>query len=360
MNKKVLFGVPIATLGLAAMACGPGGQISVPQGVQPAGTITVNAQYDPTTGQYTAQGSAPLTFNGQPVTAQAPAQVSGITVPAAKAVANNSVSVPPAAPVAPAVAPAQVGPTPTLVPFTTGKSMGVDDFIGILDPNPYQMIKSLDDQAAKKDNPKGGWKLKTGPNELGVFWTGIYEDGFDTTFGGKVSEYRVDGKTGVYLLKPNNEITVPSPGGSLIVVGTNDNAKMNRILGTTTTVIDKNAVIGQTNTKAESCVPAENIVKAFTDHASNQGKIYQSLDELVNANVAARLRSNSASIVSANAYRTIIWVQNGQLKENWTILNTHDGKVIGMATKDGDLYVGYPFSGVQSCGDLDSRTIATK
>ena len=54
----------------------------------------------------------------------------------------------------------------------------------------------------------GGATLTTGSNDVYAIWMGDYRSA-DPTQGGKLARFNVDGDTGVYLVLPNNTVTIP-------------------------------------------------------------------------------------------------------------------------------------------------------
>lgn len=358
MNKKFLFSV-IPILGLFAIggtACAGQGGVSTPN----VGKVSGNFNYDPATGNFDAKGNAPIQGVSVPNTqaaAQVPAQAPQVSVPTTK-VAANSVSVPPAAPAAPA--PAAVAPIGPLLQAPPD-AVTIDAFATLLDANPYTVIDKLDGvRNAKVDHPVGGWDLAAGANEIQVFWTGIY-DGTDVTFGGKVLKYRVDGKTGVYVLQSGQSIRVPSPGASMRVVykdaSVDRTQKLNEVLGDTLTIVGPKPATGS-SLAASTCVAKDGVVSAINaNKTANPGLMYQKLDEIVNANSTARLRSGNAATITAKNGMTLVWVQAGQLSGQTIVsLDVHDGKMLALILKDGSFEVPYPFSGVELCSKVDPAT----
>lgn len=233
-----------------------------------------------------------------------------------------------------------------------GTASTLDQFKRMVDKNPYEMINRLDRHPDKVNHPQGGFTISSSASEVVVFWTGLYETGFDNTFAGKVDPYRVDGRTGVYLLLPNNTITVPSPSGVLKVTGVTPDG-LTALRADRTVAVDLSAI--PVKTSATSCVQAAEVIKAINDSkASDPGRIYIRLDEIVNENPQARLRTHGPAKVSGKNTQTLIWVQNGRVNStNVLSLDQHEGKALYLATSTGEIDIGYPHSGVETCSTIN-------
>lgn len=237
--------------------------------------------------------------------------------------------------------------------FSQRDALSFDQFKVLVHANPYEMINRLDRLAAKNDRPVSGWTVSAGRNELIVIWTGIYDSNFDPTFGGKVDMFRVDGRTGVYLVLPGNTVTLPSPGGWIKVTGvTADNLAALR--SDTNVVVDRSVVPTQVPL-ASACVAAKDVIAAINDNKrADPGRIYTKLDEIVNARTDARLRSNGGTVQGKNT-RTLLWVQDGRINGNVLVIDQHQGKALYLVTSDGNVEVPYPHSGVQTCEDVNPQ-----
>lgn len=355
MNKKNLFFAILAILALGALSMACSGKITVGQGTSVNGQAITPGTYD-----YAAdeKGNMRVSPGTQAPVAGAALQAGSTTVlnPAAKTAANPAITVPnnAAAPAAPRIS-APTGPTLIAPP----DAITIDQFQTLLDVDPYKIIDRLDSvRNAKEDHPQGGWDATAGPNEIKVIWMGIYSVP-DPTYGGKLVKYRVDGRTGVYILPSGNSVHLSGPGAAMKVVYKDANVDhsnvLQQVLGDTLTIVDPKSRGGASvSLSATSCVGKNDVVTVINANKSNQGVMYEKLDEIVGSNPTARLRSGSAATITAKSGMTLVWVQAGQLTGQTVMsLDVHDGKMLALVLKDGAFEVPYPFSGVEVCQKID-------
>lgn len=237
----------------------------------------------------------------------------------------------------------------------SGECISFDQFQSMVSANPYAMIQSLDTQlgSVRIDHPSANWSVSAQSDQFVAFWTGIYQTGFDITFGGKVDPWKLDGRTGVYLLLPGNTVTVPSPAASVCVNATSD--QLSSLRQNKSLTIDQSALKSNEQISTGDCVDQGMVISAINDNkSSDAGKIYVTLDQIVDQNSKARLRSNSGATVSVKNTRTLIWVKSGSINsDKMLIIDSHEGKSLYLATADGDVTINYPFSGVQTCGTIN-------
>lgn len=198
--------------------------------------------------------------------------------------------------------------------------------------NPYKLIDWLDQRPEKVNHPQGGYTLSPG---VYVMWTGLYVQ--DTNLGGMVSPFRVDGKTGVWIVNTSQNLVVPTPGGTICITGFNGSASpAPAVSPVASACVDKNQVVAIIN----------------NNKASNPNQIYVLLDQLVDNNPAARLRASGPAVEPAKNSRTLFWVRNGNIAGNVLALDSTEGKTLYLATSDGDVNVTFAHSGVQVCGPI--------
>jgi len=224
---------------------------------------------------------------------------------------------------APAAAPAgsNYGPTMTWAEFQT-LSQGVTD--------PYELIRRLDLRPEKVDHPKGGYTLTTGVDEAYILWTGLYVD--DPTIGGAVAPFLVDGKTGTWVVLPNKTVVIPTPGGTIKVT----------------------AYTGGTAQTSGACVDKTSVVAIINQNKATPNQIYVKLDELVDANPAARLRGDGPTTIQGVNTQTLIWVRTGKVEgDNVLPLDSVESKTLYIVTKTGPVTINYAFSGVSVCQPIN-------
>lgn len=263
------------------------------------------------------------------------------TQPSGTQAPGAATSAPTAAPAtaAPATAAPAVTPAPTVIlaGITCAK-------LGEVLGGPYELIDALDDPANgfpverqfDRNQP-----LASGPNEVVLFWTGLYTTD-DITFGGKVRQVKVDGRTGVYLLKPDSSIVVPSPFAALRV-----QCSANE-LGSLPLPADFDSSSG--------CVDRDVVLEAINaNKISNPNRIYEMLDQIANKNVEARLRSlKTPWTVEGRPLMTLIWVRSGAITDSAVLaIDSTEGKTLYLVISTATVQVNHQGAGLHVCTGID-------
>lgn len=299
-----------------------------------------------------------------PATATLAQPTAGPTLAPTEAPAQPTPGQPAAQPTQPAPAqPPAITATPmattvipgaTLVPVAPPQASGItaatcDDIVRMAS-GPYPLIGALDRHPGKVSHDQGGFTLTTGANEVAVFWTGRY-DVADITDGGKTIPVQVDGKTGVYALRPNQSIVVSSPSGVLKVRCDNLTALSALPTG------GQAATNGSASTGTTACAQAKDAVDIINRYkASNPGRIYTDLDQLASRNAEAEFRSlEQTSTIEGRPLMTLVWLRTGNLGPQDSIieLDRHEGKSLYLATKTARLNATHQQRGTQLCTDLN-------
>lgn len=196
---------------------------------------------------------------------------------------------------------------------------------------PYALIDMLDQHPAKQNHPAPMWTLVAGP-QGSVVWTGSYIP--DPLYQGRVVPIIVDGKTGAWLQLPGTTVEWQTAGGSIQL----DNSAAPSVLtpaapqGPATGTVAKSLVVNIINT---------NKISGTTD------LIYVQLDQLVDNNVAARLRASGTATYTVKNTQALIWVKTGEIQGQVLELDQTDGKSLYLITADSVVTVTYAHSGVQ-------------
>lgn len=210
----------------------------------------------------------------------------------------------------------------------------MNDLIVRANADPYTLIELLDKQCQKMDNQLGGWTFTTTDEPLYV-WTGSYIS--DPTYGGKVEETLVDGKTGVWKQLPHTTVTWETPAGA-ILIGSNGGTGVSAVTSTAT------------------CVQTAEALNIINTYKSQPNLIYVKLDEVANANPMARLRSEQANIWhNVQNTQALFWVQTDQVIGDVLPLDTTEGKTLYLPTTDGRVTLTYAHSGVRLCSPLNPQ-----
>lgn len=197
--------------------------------------------------------------------------------------------------------------------------------------DPYKLIDWLDQRPEKVDHPQGGYTLSPG---VYVMWTGLYVQ--DTTLGGTTTPYRVDGKTGVWIVNTTRNLVVPTPGGTICISGFTTAAAPAPQLA--------------------SCIDAARVVSIINSNKKvDPNRIYIQLDELVDQNVNARLRASGPAVQPGKNSRTLFWVRNGNIQGSVLPIDSTEDKTLYLVTRDGDVNITFAHSGVMLCGDINPQ-----
>lgn len=199
----------------------------------------------------------------------------------------------------------------------------------------------------------GNTKLTTGEDEVYVVITGLYSV-TDTTLGGKLIRYLVEGDTGIYLVKPETTVTIPTANAYF---------RLNNWSGETEPRSGK-PVLTTGTVKVNGTVSLSKI-EAILDANEGKAPLFSELDVLANKNSNARIRFGyHAFIQNAKKGQTFVWTQLGMVGNNFGLVDEADGMGLYVALEDGKLEVMHPFAGITSdkplpgYADLDEVTAA--
>ncbi|MBI5019331.1 hypothetical protein HZB58_03595 [Candidatus Gottesmanbacteria bacterium] len=191
----------------------------------------------------------------------------------------------------------------------------------------------------------GKTRLTTGEDEVYVVVTGLYPES-DPTLGGKLIRYLVEGDTGIYLVKPETTVTIPTASAYF---------KLSNWTGETTPRAGK-PVLTTGYVKAKGTVALSKI-EAVLDAYEGEAKLFSELDILANKNSNARVRYGyHAFIENGKKGQTFVWTQLGQVGDNFGLVDSADGMGLYVALADGKLEVMHPFSSLTSDKPLPSYT----
>lgn len=199
----------------------------------------------------------------------------------------------------------------------------------------------------------GKTRLTTGEDEVYVVVTGLYPES-DPTLGGKLIRYLVEGDTGIYLVKPETTVTIPTANAYF------------RLSNWTGEVKPRNGtpVLTTGTVKANGTVSLSKI-EAILDANEGTPKLFSELDVLANKNNNARIRFGyHAYILNARKGQTFVWTRLGKVGDNFGLVDEADGMGLYVALVDGKVEVMHPFAGITSdkplpdYADLDEVTAA--
>lgn len=235
-------------------------------------------------------------------------------------------------------APPPAVPQPTSAPQAkSGQCMDWNTFVaqtqGITDP--YKLIDWLDLRPEKVDHPQAGFTLTPG---IYILWTGLYVS--DTSLGGTTTSFRVDGKTGVWIVNTSQNLTVPTAGGTICITGFGG-------------AVSPSPVVSPA---ASSCVDTAQVISIINSNkTSNPNQIYVLLDQMVDQNPSARMRNGVAASYSIDNSKALFWVRTGQINGSVLELDRTESKSLYLATASGTVSVTFAHSGVRLCSDLNPQ-----
>jgi hypothetical protein len=208
---------------------------------------------------------------------------------------------------------------------------------GFTDPAMHgALIDRLDTLYLNIKRVANGGKITTNSSDVVVFWSADYIN--ENPMNGKAIKYLVDGDTGVWLVKPNTTVDVPS--GYAYVQLKNWNGEVSPREGI--------PALAKGHVQANACVPNTQVVPTVQSMLG-QEPLFAKLDIVANGNTDARLRNGWYATIKAVAGKSMIWVKSGEVGLGWAKVTEADGISLYVAKVSGDLDVMYPFSGVALC-----------
>ena len=200
----------------------------------------------------------------------------------------------------------------------------------------------------------GNTRLTTGEDEVYVVITGLYNVA-DKTLGGKLIPYLVEGASGVYFVKPETTVTIPTA---------NANFRLSNWTGETKPRAGK-PVLTTGYVKANGTVSLSKI-ETILDEYEGTGRLFSELDVLANKYSNARVRFGyHAYILNAKKGQTFVWTQLGMVGKDFGLVDEADGMGLYVSLVDGKVEVMHPFAGITSnqplpgYADLDEVKAAT-
>lgn len=183
----------------------------------------------------------------------------------------------------------------------------------------------------------GKTRLTTGKDEVYVVITGLYNVA-DKTLGGKLIPYLVEGATGIYLVKPESSVIIPTA---------NVNFRLSNWTGEITPRAGK-PVLTTGYVKATGTVSLAKI-EAILDANDGTGKLFAEMDVLANRNNNARVRFGyHAFILNAKKGQTFVWTQLGMVGKDFVLVYEADGMGLYLPLVDGKVEVMHPFASITS------------